>query len=142
MTGMIKPKFHHVTLKTTRLQQMVDWYRKLIGVEVNFQDQNNAWTSNDEANHRVAFLSVPGLSDDSEKVAHKLSYSNALWCMPLWELMRHLLRSEQLRIEAQRARKNAHRATSQADKEFWQRLVAKWERLAVGAEVHRKKTAA
>ena len=31
MTGTIKPKFHHVTLKTTRLQQMVDWYRKLIG---------------------------------------------------------------------------------------------------------------
>ena len=68
--AVIKPVFHHVTIKTSRLQEMVDWYRKLIGVEVNFQDDNNAWTTNDEANHRVAFLSVPGLEDDADKVKH------------------------------------------------------------------------
>ncbi len=68
--NVIKPAFHHVTLKTSRLQAMVDWYRVVVGVEVTFQDANNAWTSNDAANHRIAFLSVPGLEDDTEKVKH------------------------------------------------------------------------
>jgi len=66
----IKPAFHHVTIKTSRLQEMVDWYQTLVGVEVTFQDANNAWTTNDEANHRIAFLSVPGLEDDADKVKH------------------------------------------------------------------------
>ena len=35
-----------------------------------FQDANNAWTTNDAANHRIAFLAVPGLSDDADKVSH------------------------------------------------------------------------
>lgn len=68
--AVIKPVFHHVTIKTSRLQEMVDWYRTLIGVEVNFQDEYNAWTTNDEANHRVAFLAVPGLEDDADKIKH------------------------------------------------------------------------
>ncbi len=66
----IKPAFHHVTIKTSRLQEMVDWYRVVIGAEINFQDENNAWTTNDEANHRVAFLSVPGLENDPDKIRH------------------------------------------------------------------------
>ena len=45
----IRPALHHVTFKTSRLQEMIDWYKKLIGVEVTFQDENNAWTSNDNA---------------------------------------------------------------------------------------------
>ena len=68
--SVIRPAFHHVTIKTSRLQEMLDWYVKVVGVEVNFQDENNAWTSNDEANHRVAFLSVPGLRADPQKVTH------------------------------------------------------------------------
>ena len=68
--SMIKPRLHHVTLKTSRLQEMVNWYKRLVGVTVTFQDSNNAWTTNDEANHRIAFLSVPELSDDPGKVGH------------------------------------------------------------------------
>ena len=70
MTETIKPIFHHVTLKTSHLQQMVEWYKTVVGVEVQFQDANNAWTTNDEANHRLAFLMVPGLEDDPDKVKH------------------------------------------------------------------------
>ena len=35
-----------------------------------FRNQHAAWMTNDEANHRVAFLAVPGLSDDAQKVNH------------------------------------------------------------------------
>ena len=66
----IKPALHHVTIKTSRLLEMVDWYKALVGVEVNFQDANNAWTTNDAANHRIAFLSVPGLEQDADKNKH------------------------------------------------------------------------
>ena len=58
------PTLHHVTLKTTRLDEMIDWYGNAVGMTANFKFPGGAWTSNDEANHRVAFLTVPGLDDD------------------------------------------------------------------------------
>ena len=67
---MIRPVLHHVTIKTFRIPEMVAWYAAVVGVRVNFQDANNAWTTNDEANHRIAFLSVPGLEADPDKVKH------------------------------------------------------------------------
>ncbi len=67
MPDVIKPAFHHVTIKTSRLQEMVDWYVTVVGAKVNFQDAHNAWTTNDEANHRIAFLSVPGLGGRSRE---------------------------------------------------------------------------
>src|ERR1700728_5089544 len=67
---MIKPKLHHVTMKTSHLDDMIAWYGKVIGVKVQFRDQVAAWTTNDAANHRVAFLAVPGISDDAQKVSH------------------------------------------------------------------------
>ena len=66
-TTVIHPQFHHVNLKTTRLQEMIDYYRTLVGAEVVFQDQVGAWLSNDGANHRVALLAFPNFVDDAEK---------------------------------------------------------------------------
>jgi catechol-2,3-dioxygenase len=74
---IIKPAFHHVTFKTSRLAEMVAWYGTVVGARPTFQDANNAWTSNDEANHRVAFLSTPGLSDDPDKVRHNGMHHSA-----------------------------------------------------------------
>lgn len=68
--SVIKPKLHHVTIKTRRLAEMVKWYGVVVGAGVQFMDANNAWTTNDGANHRVAFLSSPGLSDDPDKSRH------------------------------------------------------------------------
>src|SRR5580704_13251543 len=59
-----KPKLHHVTFKTSRLDDMIAWYETVIGTKVQFKDKTAAWMTNDEANHRIAFLAVPGLSDD------------------------------------------------------------------------------
>ena len=66
-TAVIRPKFHHVNLKTTRLQEMIDFYRTLVGAEVTFQDQVGAWLTNDQANHRIALLAFPNFADDPEK---------------------------------------------------------------------------
>jgi catechol 2,3-dioxygenase len=64
---VIHPTFHHVNLKTTRLREMIDFYRKLVGAEVVFQDDVGAWLSNDAANHRIALLAFPNFVDDAEK---------------------------------------------------------------------------
>jgi len=49
---------------------MVAWYETVIGAKVQFRDRSAAWTTNDAANHRIAFLAVPGLSDDEQKTRH------------------------------------------------------------------------
>ena len=69
---VIHPKFHHVNLKTTRLQEMIDWYTTLVGAEVLFQYPLGAWLSNDVANHRIALTAFPSFVDDPrEGHAHR-----------------------------------------------------------------------
>lgn len=66
----LKPALHHVTFKTTRLQEMMDWYDAVVGCAPSFAFDGAAWTTNDTANHRIAFLAFPGVSDDPEKLSH------------------------------------------------------------------------
>lgn len=67
---VIRPKLHHVNLKTTRLREMIDWYGEVVGADVTFEFEGGAWLTNDEANHRIALLASPKLKDDPEKLAH------------------------------------------------------------------------
>jgi catechol 2,3-dioxygenase len=67
---MIKPAFHHVNLKTTRLQAMIDWYTTTVGMRVTHQAPVGAWLTNDAANHRLALLALPGYADDPDKERH------------------------------------------------------------------------
>jgi catechol 2,3-dioxygenase-like lactoylglutathione lyase family enzyme len=69
-TTSIRPSLHHVTMKTSRLDEMIEWYGLVLGTQVQFRNEVAAWTSNDEANHRIAFLAVPGLTDDVDKIRH------------------------------------------------------------------------
>ena len=68
--AVIRPKLHHFNLKTTRLQEVIDWYGKVVGAEATFQWPGGAFLSNDEANHRIALIASPRLSDDPEKLVH------------------------------------------------------------------------
>jgi len=63
----VRPTFHHVNLKTTRLQELIDWYAEVVGTEVIFQDATGAWLTNDGANHRIALLCFPGFVDDPDR---------------------------------------------------------------------------
>jgi catechol-2,3-dioxygenase len=63
----IRPTFHHFNLKTTRLQELIDWYATVVGAEVTFQDATGAWLTNDRANHRIALLCFSGFVDDPER---------------------------------------------------------------------------
>jgi catechol-2,3-dioxygenase len=68
--NVIKPVLHHVNLKTTRLKEMIDWYGRVVGMEVQHRAPVGAWLTNDGANHRLALIAVPGLKDDPSKASH------------------------------------------------------------------------
>jgi 2-polyprenyl-6-methoxyphenol hydroxylase-like FAD-dependent oxidoreductase/catechol 2,3-dioxygenase-like lactoylglutathione lyase family enzyme len=96
---VIHPKFHHLNLKTTRLQEMIDYYSVLIGAEVNHQDDVGAWLTNDDANHRIALLAFPNFTDDPEKETHTGLHHSAFEYGSFEELNASYLRLKEAGIE-------------------------------------------
>lgn len=64
---IIAPTFHHTTFTTLRLDEMVNWYALVVGLHPVFHNVSAAWLTNDKANHRIAFLSPPGLIPPVDK---------------------------------------------------------------------------
>jgi catechol-2,3-dioxygenase len=60
------PKFHHINLKTNRLQEMIDWYATVVGTRVTFQRDDIAFITNDEANHRIALWAGRPLEEPAD----------------------------------------------------------------------------
>ena len=86
---MIKPALHHVTMKTGRLAEMIDWYTAVIGGECNFRADEVAWMTNDAANHRIAFLAHKAIVDDDERPNHSGMHHTAFE----YESFEHLMES-------------------------------------------------
>jgi len=77
----VHPKLQHFGLTTANLDAMIGWYRKVLGMIVNHRSAaptgaqkgpslSAAWASNDEVNHRIAFVELPGLTVDPDKLRH------------------------------------------------------------------------
>lgn len=64
---IIAPTFHHTTFTTTRLDAMVEWYGLVVGLTPTYYGPDAAWLTNDAANHRIAFLSPPGIATPQDK---------------------------------------------------------------------------
>jgi catechol-2,3-dioxygenase len=60
-------KLNHTTFTTLRMEQMVTCYGLVCGLRPVFQSDEASWLTNDEANHRIALLSPPGLKHPSDK---------------------------------------------------------------------------
>ncbi len=67
---IVRPILHHFNLKTSRLQEMIEWYGTVVGMKSNHTFPGGAWLTNDEANHRLALLVSPVLTDDPNKLMH------------------------------------------------------------------------
>jgi catechol 2,3-dioxygenase len=92
---MSNPVLHHVNLKTRRLQEMVDWYGIAVGMRPQHQFEGGAWLTNDEANHRLALLTTPGMEDDPDKIKHTGIHHMAFEFDSLGDLLeRYLLLEE------------------------------------------------
>ncbi len=79
---IVYPTLHHFGLTTSNLKAMLDWYGKVLGMRTNHQTSKPAgaksppgiqvaWISNDEANHRISIVALPGLAQHSERVYHR-----------------------------------------------------------------------
>jgi catechol 2,3-dioxygenase len=69
-TQLRDPVLHHVNLKTCRLQEMIDWYGLIAGMRCRHRFEGGAWLTNDGANHRLALLTTPEVTDDPDKLCH------------------------------------------------------------------------
>lgn len=68
--GIANPVLHHVNLKTTRLDEMIEWYGVVVGMQVNFYAPEFAFISNDDANHRMALTALPAIVEDPDQLVH------------------------------------------------------------------------
>ena len=93
------PVLHHVTLKTNRVPEMMEWYTTVVGMTTNHHSQFGAWLTNDAANHRMALLAHPALSDDPDKVPHTGLHHLAFEYEDVGQLMDSYARLKQLGIE-------------------------------------------
>ena len=64
---IVRPIFHHTTFATMHLDEMVDFYEKVAGLEPVYYSKSGAWLTNDEANHRIALLALPDLKAPVDK---------------------------------------------------------------------------
>ena len=53
-------KFAHAVLRTTRLNEMREWYRAVLGARVVFQTPMLAFMTYDDEHHRLALAAFPG----------------------------------------------------------------------------------
>jgi catechol-2,3-dioxygenase len=79
---IVRPTLHHFGLTTANLEAMLDWYAKVLDMAPNHRPRapvgaqavsgwRTVWVSNDQANHRIAIMALPGLTDDAQRSRHK-----------------------------------------------------------------------
>ena len=80
---IIHPRLQHLGMTTADIDVMLNWYRTVLGMSLIHRtssatgDQKGgpnlmaAWVGNDEANHRLAFVQLPGLGQDPDRSQHK-----------------------------------------------------------------------
>ena len=91
-----RPAFHHTT---TRKNEMVAWYRLAVGLGPTWNGEQGAWLSNHRANHRIALLVAPGISDDRDKLAHAGLHHTAYEFENVGDLLENFARLREEGIE-------------------------------------------
>jgi catechol-2,3-dioxygenase len=68
--GRIKPvKLAHIVRRTSRFDEMVQWYQTVLGAEIVHSDGMLAFLTYDEEHHRIAIAGIPGLEDQAQLTA-------------------------------------------------------------------------
>lgn len=78
----IHPRLQHLGMTTANIDAMLTWYRTVLGMNLVHRTSSAtgdhkgnpvlkaAWVTNDETNHRLAFVELPGLEADAERAHH------------------------------------------------------------------------
>jgi catechol 2,3-dioxygenase len=89
-----RPRLHHINLKTNKLDELIDWYTTVLGMEVVHKFPGGAWLSNDDANHRIAILASPKVVDHPDRITHSgmhhvaFEYDSVADLCDMWERLR------------------------------------------------------
>ncbi len=71
---IVRPHLHHVQIKTTRIEEMIEWYRVVVGAQIVQRTAGGTWMSNDASNHRLALVTEQALGvdliPDPDKAGH------------------------------------------------------------------------
>jgi catechol 2,3-dioxygenase-like lactoylglutathione lyase family enzyme len=89
---------------------MVDWYAKVLGMTLHHQSSTPAgaqigcrwraaWVGNDQSNHRIVIMALPGLTDDAQRSRHKGLHHVAFEYASLDDLLATYARLKGLGIE-------------------------------------------
>jgi len=80
---IVHPRLQHIGMTTPNIDAMVKWYRTAVGMDLVHRTGSAAntgkdapalkaaWVTNDEQNHRLAFVELPGLIVDPERSHHQ-----------------------------------------------------------------------
>ena len=106
----VHPRLHHYGVTTAKLDAMVDWYRKALGMTVVHRSEVPpqargrapfsalAFISNDETHHRIVLFETPGLVDDPDRNRHPRLQHVAFACNTLDDLLGAYVRLKNLGV--------------------------------------------
>jgi len=91
--GIVSPqRLAHFVLRTSRFEELCDWYETVLGAVPAFKNDILAFLSYDEEHHRVAILNVPDLKPQPEGVVGvhhcAFTYANLTDLMNTYERLR------------------------------------------------------
>ena len=62
-TGIVSPlRLAHVVLRTSRIKEMIAWYKLVLNASIAFENDEIAFLAYDDEHHRIAFVNIPGLA--------------------------------------------------------------------------------
>jgi catechol 2,3-dioxygenase-like lactoylglutathione lyase family enzyme len=76
--SMARPsKLAHFVLRTSRYQEILNWYKTVLGAEPAFENEFISFLTYDDEHHRVAVINMPGLEDQSDGTAgvHHIAFT-------------------------------------------------------------------
>ena len=79
-TAMVPPvKLAHVVMRTSRFQEMLDWYKYVLNADIAFANEGIAFLAYDDEHHRIAFINVPDLAPQPDGIAgvHHVAFTYA-----------------------------------------------------------------
>ena len=62
-SGIVSPaRLAHVVMRTSRIKEMIAWYRLALNASIAFENDEIAFLAYDDEHHRIAFINVPNLA--------------------------------------------------------------------------------
>ena len=103
---LLHPTLQHFGVLTSRLERMVDWYGKVVGMTTRYSASRApeagvsvTFLSNDSSHHRLAIITIPELQEDTDKKVHAKLQHIAFEYATLDDLLNSYARVKGLGIE-------------------------------------------